>query len=174
MADALAGLRSVTARHPSPSRAPGRPKGMNVLGSFAHHPELTKAFYVFNGHILFNTTLSERQRELVVLRVAALRGSDYEWAQHAVLAGDVGLSPAEVQRIAAGPDAGWDELDQALLQATDELVRDACVSDPTWRVLSAQLDVQQLMDLIFTVGAYDVLAMLLRTFGTPLDEDLLG
>ena len=28
------------------------------------------------------------------------------------------------------------------------------------------------MDLVFTVGAYDVLAMALRTFGVPLDDDL--
>ena len=30
------------------------------------------------------------------------------------------------------------------------------------------------MDVVFTVGAYDVLAMALRTFGVPLDDDLMA
>jgi alkylhydroperoxidase family enzyme len=172
MGEALARLRPENARHPAPPRDPGRPKGLNVLGTFAHHPELTKAFYTFNGHVLFGTTLSERQRELIVLRVAALRGSAYEWAQHAVIAGDVGLTPEELERINTGPGAGWSALDLALLQACDELVSDAVLSDATWDALRAELDVQQLMDVIFTVGTYDLLAMLLRTFGVPLDDDL--
>ena len=82
-----------------------RPKALNALGTLAHHPELTRAFNTFNGHILFASTLTPRQRELLVLRVATLRESAYEWAQHAVLAGDVGLTPDEVARIAEGPDA---------------------------------------------------------------------
>jgi hypothetical protein len=56
--------------------------------------------------------------------------------------------------------------------AVDELVRDAKVADDTWQVLAGDLDQQQLMDLVFTVGAYDVLAMALRSFGVELDDDL--
>ena len=57
--------------------------------------------------------------------------------------------------------------------AVDELVRNAMVSDETWAVLASELDAQQLMDLVFTVGAYDVLAMALRSFGVALDDDLV-
>jgi 4-carboxymuconolactone decarboxylase len=46
------------------------------------------------------------------------------------------------------------------------------VADETWAVLAAELDEQQLMDLVFTVGAYDLLAMAMRSFGVELDEDL--
>ncbi len=77
-----------------------------MLGTLALHPALATAFHTFNGHILFGTTLSERQRELLVLRVAAVRGSAYEWAQHLVLADDVGLTDDEVERIADGPGRG--------------------------------------------------------------------
>ena len=48
-----------------------------------------------------------------------------------------------------------------MLQATDELIADALVGDATWAVLAAELDTHQLMDLVFTVGAYDQLAMAL-------------
>ena len=175
MRDALAALRPPEPRHPLPPRGGDRPKGLNVLGTLAHHPQLARAFHTFNGHVLFATTLSPRQRELLVLRVAALRGSSYEWAQHAVLAGDVGLDPGEVARVAEGPRAGgWTPLDAALLQATDDLVAGARIGDDAWRALAADLDEQQLLDLVFTVGAYDVLAMALLTFGVELDDDLAG
>jgi hypothetical protein len=39
--------------------------------------------------------------------------------------------------------------------------------------LASELDDRQLMDVVFTVGAYDLLAMAFRTFGVPLDEDLV-
>jgi alkylhydroperoxidase family enzyme len=173
MRDALAALRPAHARHPFPARDPDRPKGLNVLGTFARHPALARAFHTFNGHILFATTLSVRQRELLVLRVAALRQSDYEWAQHAVLAADAGLTDDDVSRIKDSPEAAeWSVLDRALLSAADELVRDARIADATWEALAAELDDQQLMDVVFTVGAYDLLAMALRSFDVELDDDL--
>jgi alkylhydroperoxidase family enzyme len=173
MRDAIAALRVANPRHPFPSRDETRPKGLNVLGTFAHHPDLARAYHAFNGHVLFATTLSVRQRELLFLRVAAVRQAEYEWAQHVVLGLDAGLSAEEIDRVAAGADApGWDPLDRALVTAVDELVRDARIGDDTWAVLAAALDEQQLMDLVFTVGAYDLLAMALRTFEVELDADL--
>jgi alkylhydroperoxidase family enzyme len=173
MNEALAALRPAHPRHPFPSRGEGRPKGLNLLGTLARHPELARAYHTFNGYILFASTLSPRQRELLVLRVASVRRSDYEWEQHAVLAGDAGLTEDEVERIALGPDApGWEPLDGAMVRSVDELIDEGRVSDTTWSVLADELDRQQLMDLVFTVGAYEVLALAIRSFDVELDEDL--
>ena len=105
MGEALATLRPPEPRHPFPRSDDDRPKGLNVLGTLAHHPALTRAFNTFNGHVQFATTLSARQRELVILRVAELRRSDYEWAQHVVIGAAAGLTPAEIERVPDGPDA---------------------------------------------------------------------
>lgn len=173
MRDAIAALRPPVVRHPLPPRGGSRPKGLNVLGTLARHPALTRAFNTFNGHILFGTTLSPRQRELLVLRVAAVRQSEYEWAQHAVLAADAGIDADEVRRIAEDPGAPeWAALDRALLAAADELLKEATVSEATWAALADELDEQQLMDVVFTVGAYDTLAMAFRSFGVAVDDDL--
>src|SRR5690242_9290891 len=163
MRDALAAIRPANPRLPFPETK-GRSKGLNILGTFAHHPDLAKAYNTFNGHILFGTTLDARQRELLVLRVATRRDSAYEWAQHVVLGRDAGLSDEEIAQIAEDPDAGgWASLDAALLRAADELLDDACISDATWTALAAELDERQLLDVIFTVGAYDALAMLMKS-----------
>jgi alkylhydroperoxidase family enzyme len=174
MGEVIAAIRPSNPRHPFPRRDPGRPKGLNVLGMLAQHPALAVAYNTFTGHILFGTTLSPRQREMLILRVASVRQAIYEWKQHVVLASEAGLTTDEVTRIQLGADAiGWSSLDGALISAVDELVRDARVTDQTWEVLAAHLDVQQLMDLVFTVGAYDALAMAFRTFAIPLDDDLM-
>jgi alkylhydroperoxidase family enzyme len=173
MKAAVAALVPPAPRHPLPRRDEGRPKGLNVLGTFAQYPALAQAFHTFNGHVLFASTLSQRDRELLVLRVASLRRAAYEWEQHVVQARDAGLSDDEIARIAAGPDApGWPDLDRAMLLAADELVGDGTISDRTWAALSTGLDQHQMMDLVFTVGAYEVLAMALRSFGVQLDDDL--
>jgi alkylhydroperoxidase family enzyme len=167
MRDALAPLQP-----PSP-RDPSRPKALNLLGLQAHHPPLTGAYHHLIGHLLYTSTITARQRELLVLRVAALRASTYLWEQHAESAGDAGISGPEVERVRSGPEAdGWSTSEAALLRAADELVRSARVADATWATLASALDTQQLMDVVFTVGAYDLLAMALRTFEVELDQDL--
>jgi alkylhydroperoxidase family enzyme len=86
---------------------------------------------------------------------------------------DVGLTDEEIERAGQPADAeGWGTLDRALLQAADELVRDAKLSAGTWAALDAELDTRQVMDVIFTIGCYDLLAMLIASTELPFDEDL--
>jgi alkylhydroperoxidase family enzyme len=174
MAETLsATLRPDDARHPVPPRDPRSPKGLNAMGVQAHHPELTAAFNQLIRHVLYFSAITPRQRELLVLRVAHLRGSTYEWAQHVYQAGVAGLAPEEVARVRVGPSAPeWAPLDSALLAAADELVADARIGERTYEALAAELDTQQLMDVVFTVGTYEVFAMALRTFDVELDDDL--
>jgi AhpD family alkylhydroperoxidase len=172
MRDALAALRPPNPRHDTPPTE-NRPKALNVLGTMAHHPALARAFFTFNGHILMSTTLTERERELIVMRVAAVRRCGYEWAQHLFMARDVGLSDEEIGRIAYGPDAPfWGELDAALLRAVDELIGDGAIGASTWHVLGGHLDTRQLLDVIFTVGAYDTLARMFSSLELDMDAEI--
>jgi len=174
MRAAMAPYRPPNPRHPFPPDDPDRPKGLNALGVFAHHPAAAEAYHHLIGHALFATTLSVRQRELLILRVAHLRDAAYEWAQHVFLAAEVGIAPEEVERVRSGPGAdGWSPLERALLAAADELIGSARIEETTYVRLSAELDTEQLLDVVFTVGAYEVLAMAVRTFEIPLDDDLV-
>ena len=171
--DALSALRppGSVRRAPEPGRQ--RPSS-NILGIFSWHPALAKAFFAFNSH-LFHSTLSARDRELVTVRAAWLRRGEYEWAQHVRMAKTAGMSDEEVDAISAGPGAPvWGPRDAALLRSVDEIVADRYVSDETWKRLGEHFDRRQLMDLVFTVGAYDLLAMAMNTFGLQLDPGLAG
>lgn len=165
------GFRSAVASSaPEENRQPGT----NLLGTLARHPSLAMAFLSFNRHLLAHSTLSVRQRELMVLRVASLRDSDYEWAQHVILADRAGITAEEIARVGEGPTApGWPPIDRALLTATDELIGDGAVSDDTWSALSGEFDERQLMDIVFTVGCYAMLATALRSFEVQPEPGLV-
>jgi 4-carboxymuconolactone decarboxylase len=171
--DALDALRPPWRAPRTPEERRKRPSS-NIMGIFAWHPDLARAFYTFNTH-LFHSTLSARDRELVTVRIAWLRRGEYEWAQHVRMARKAGLSEEEVDAISAGPDSPvWGPRDAALLRSVDEIAADRYVSDETWKRLSGHFDRKQLMDLVFTAGAYDLLAMAFNTFGLELDPGLPG
>jgi alkylhydroperoxidase family enzyme len=171
MRDALTALTPAGSRQTLTGDAHRR--GANILGALAHHPALAKAFFTLNGHLLRATTLTPRQRELVIMRVAALRQSSYVWTEHVFLARHTGLSDLEIAWIAWGPGAPiWSDLEAGLLRAVGELDRDGVIADGTWAVLIEHLDARQILDVIFTAGAYATIAWMVESLGVELDDDL--
>jgi alkylhydroperoxidase family enzyme len=144
----------------------------NVLGTLMRHPALAGPFLAYNNVLLFAPTIEPRTRELLILRVAARTGADYEWAQHVGLAAGAGVTAAEIEAVRGCGAIEWSPFDAALLAAADELVDGYVVSDDTWGRLAAQLDERQLMELVFVVGTYTALAMAFNSFGLQLDADL--
>jgi alkylhydroperoxidase family enzyme len=153
----------------------GRDRIFNIFKTLTNHPALMRRWMVFANHILGKSTLAVRERELVILRIGYLCQSGYEWGQHVLIAQAAGMSTEEIRSAKTGPDSlGLSALDRLLLRATDELHADAHVSDDTWAGLSEHLSTEQLMDLVFTVGQYNLVSMALNSFGVQLDEGLPG
>ena len=145
---------------------------LNIFRTLAHYPKLMKRWLVFGNHVLAKNTLSPRDRELAILRVGWLCKAEYEWAQHVVIALASGLTQDEIDRVPKGPEApGWSESEIALLKAVDELVGDAFIEDETWQALSRSFSKEQIMDLIFTVGQYNLVSMALNSLGVQLEDD---
>lgn len=146
---------------------------LNIFRTLAHHPKLMKRWLVFGNHILGKNSMSPREREIVILRIGWLCRAGYEWGQHVQIGRECGLSDDEIERIADGPDApGWSDLERVLMRATDELHADAFVSDATWVALSAEYSTEQCMDLVFTVGQYNLVSMALNTLGVQPEGDM--
>jgi 4-carboxymuconolactone decarboxylase len=146
-------------------------RGVNGVGIILRHPALAKAFFTFNNHVAKASSLSTRVRELLILRVSWLRRSEYEFIQHIVLGKRAGLSDADIERIQFGPDApGWDPVDAELIRGVDELIVEAKILDATWTRLAAHFSTTELMDIVFAVGCYEILAMAFNTFGPQLES----
>lgn len=144
---------------------------LNIFRTLAHAPNALTAFLGWGSYILSRrNALSERDRELVILRTGYNCRSGYEWTQHKRIGLDSGLSENDVERIKAGPDAaGWTDIDRAMLRATDELTADHFVTDATWAAL-APLGDKCRMDLVMTVGQYTQVSMMLNSFGIQVED----
>lgn len=156
--------------------APLAANGMlfNIFRTMAHNPRALAKFLEWGNYILSKkNSLSERTRELAILRTGFNCGSGYEWAQHVIIGKRTGLTDAEIARIKLGSAApGWSADDAAVLAACDDLGRDHCISDASWAALGQHFSQIQCMDLVYTVGQYTQVSMLLNSFGVQLDAGL--
>ncbi|HQR19296.1 MAG TPA: carboxymuconolactone decarboxylase family protein [Burkholderiaceae bacterium] len=142
----------------------------NLLTTLANHPRLWTSFTDFSNYIASGSTLPPRDRELLILRTAWLNQSDFELGWHVLRGRSAGLTDEDFRRIKEGPLAsGWVPFDAALIRAADELHADAFIGDATWAILAERYDRRQLMDVTFTVGQYNLLAMFLNSAGVQLD-----
>jgi 4-carboxymuconolactone decarboxylase len=145
---------------------------LNVFKTIARDSEALKAFLPWGSYILSRrNALAPRERQIVILRTGFLCRAGYEWAQHVPIGLRAGLTDEEIARIKRGaPAPGWNALDTALLEASDELHRDQFVGDATWAALKAHLTDKQCMDVVFTAGQYTQVCMMLNSFGVQLDD----
>ena len=153
----------------------GDGKVLNVFATLAHHPKLLKRWLVFGNHVLAKSTLNARSREILILRTGWLCGAPYEWGQHVVIGRAAGLSDSEIAAISEGPTAqSWSEPEKLLLAAADELFAHRTIGDPTYAALARSYSEQQLLDIVFTIGQYQLVSTALNTFRVQRDDGVTG
>jgi alkylhydroperoxidase family enzyme len=161
------GVREALSPLLSAERANPRDAG-NVLATLVRHRPLTRAFLGFNAYLLRESTLTPRIREVALMRAVRWRRCDYLWDHHVVLAQRAGLTSEEIDGIRSGTLS--DGLDAVVIRVVDELEQDSTVSDDTWAALRAHLDDGQCMDLVFTIGGYQLLAVAVNAFGIEPED----
>ena len=145
----------------------------NGLSTLLQLPELAEGVMPFTLYLADDSSLSPRHRHLLILRAVWLANSRPLWATYAARAARSGMTPAEIRRIAQGPDAaGWEPFDATLLRLADELFRNSSVTHRTWDALSSAYDQFHLMDAVETVNHFVVLSMLYNTFGVQPDSGI--
>lgn len=147
---------------------------LNVFATLAHHPRLLGRFNALGGLFLARGLLPARIRELVVLRVAWRTGSVYEWGQHVLIGGAVGLSADEVLSVASERPWEGDPAESCALAVADELLDRDDVANPVWSVARARFDEAQLLELLCLVGFYRMLAGVLNAVRVQPEPHLSG
>ncbi|MFF0817300.1 carboxymuconolactone decarboxylase family protein [Rhodococcus sp. NPDC003318] len=138
---------------------------------------LGRAGGTYRGWLHFGATflrpggrISRHETELVILRVAHLRGCDYEMDHHARLGRRAGVTPGHLARVLSGPDApGWSPRHRALLAGVDDLITTKNLAEGTWSALAAHLDERGLIEFVLLVGQYDMLATTIDTLRIERD-----
>lgn len=127
------------------------------------------------GSYLLSRRLSVgmREREVVIDRVCARCGCEYEWGVHTIAFGNTaGLTDEQVRASAIGraDDPSWSETDALLVRLVDELHDSGRVSDELWSSLAERWSAEQLLELLVLVGWYHVIAFVANGARVELEE----
>ena len=146
---------------------------LNIFRTLLKHPKLAK---VINDLLMMllagDNRLAPRVRELLIMRIGWVTGCDYEWTQHWRIAGQFGLSEAELVAVKDWRNADcFDETDLAVLAATDETLTDGCISPETWAACARTLATEEeLLELNAAIGAWRLVSQLARSVDIQLEE----
>jgi alkylhydroperoxidase family enzyme len=131
-------------------------------------------FKFFNSGLLDRGHLTIRQREIVIDRVTATCGAEYEWGVHiAVYAAKAGLDADQVESLTTGgpDDACWGDEDRALIRLCDSL-HDACtLDDDRWDELTDCYSSEAIIELLVLAGLYRTVSYLANGLRLPLEPN---
>ena len=145
----------------------------NLFLTLGRHRGLFRGWLRFAGKLMPGGKLPRRDSELVILRVAHLTGSDYEFAHHSRLGRKAGVTEAEIAALQRPLDEGdWKPRDAAMLAAADQLHAERDLDDRTWSDLGAHVDQRETIELLMLSGHYEMLATFIRTLRVPEDRPL--
>lgn len=113
----------------------------------------------------FATALSDRERELGILAVAAAHQSDFEWRSHEAAARALEITAAQLDVIAGGrvPD-GLSDAEAMVLRLAATMARDRSLPDADYAAAVASLGTGRLAEVTWLVGYYSALALALSVF----------
>jgi len=145
-----------------------------VLKTFIHAPKLADLFSQLNLHLLLTNSVPVRQRQIAIMRTAWLTKATYMWSSHLRTSASFGLEPDLYGPLQVGADDPYfTAFEKVIIRATEELVNDRKIGEASWAALSAEWSNEQLLDFMFTVGAYVLVAGVMRSTGVEREPDLL-
>jgi alkylhydroperoxidase family enzyme len=140
------------------------PAGVPPLVLFTTLARDARLFERFRGGgLLDKGHLTLRQREILIGRVTAQCGSEYEWGVHtAFFAERVGISDA-MQRslvLGSGDDPCWSGAERALIRA---------LSDEAWGDLRRHMTEMAVVEIVMLAGFYRTVSYLTNSLRLPLE-----
>jgi len=140
-----------------------------VDGMLLHSPEFADGWNSMLGAVRGKSTLPDDIRELVILRVVARLGAEFEVVAHQSLARQAGFSDEQVAAIGVGPgDSGtsagavtFSPAQVAALAYADAVTMHVTVPQEIFDAVRAHFDDRQVLELTVTVAAYNMVSRVL-------------
>ena len=131
---------------------------INVYRLLLHSPNVAMGWFTFLNAVRFETEISDRIRELVIIRVAILNNVPYVVHQHVPkMALEAGLTQAECDALSDWrANAAFSGAERAVLAYTDAMTRDVNVPDDVAHALSGIFDERRVVELTVLIAAYNM------------------
>ncbi len=157
----------------APVPDPLAPEASAVLDGYPkRNGYLLQLFRVFANSLRFlrkgtlnlldrDSPLTLRQREIVILRVCANNGCEYEWGVHVTaFASHAGLTAGQVAATVPGHEDsdGWNAEDSDLLRGVDELCAHGRMQPPTLHAFRRRFALAQQLEILALCGNYHTIS----------------
>ena len=153
----------------------GLPGPMATRSAFrvlANNPPLLKSVFGQLTTLLLRNTFDTRLRELIIMRIGWVTGSEYEWTQHWRVAATAGIPAEDVLAVRDWKNS--DRLtaaDKAVLAATDETLAGKTISDATWAEVTKYVtEPGQQVEFVVAMANWTMFSILLRNLKIPVEE----
>jgi 4-carboxymuconolactone decarboxylase len=123
-----------------------------------HRPEIARAAADLGAVIRFESTLSDHDRELVIVSTAAERNCHFEWESHHPLAVAAGVADATLDAVANDTDV-TDEHDAVIVEFVRSLCRAGRIADGAFQALVGEFGQEGTVEVAATVGYYSMMAV---------------
>lgn len=144
----------------------------HLFRSLLSSPKVFRKRYEYSNSLRDDTRIEKRYRELAVLTVGRIAGSEYEFMHHARLAFPAGLTPSQIDNIADFETwHEFDEKDRAVMRYAAEVTTTIKVKDETWAALAKFFDTRQLVELALIVAWYNQTVRVLIPLQIELEDD---
>jgi len=145
----------------------------NLVRATLNNPEMHRGFVSLAGRVHSASHLSDRLRELVVLRTVANLGAEYEWGNHVIGARSAGITDDEIRQIRLGHLDSFTPSERCAVNFA-LAVENRAVDDATWHRAREQFLAVELLDLVLLVGFYGMASRLVMALDVELDEGVRG
>lgn len=126
-----------------------------------HSPGMARAVADLGAKVRFESSLSDRDRELVILTAAEIHGCQFEWDSHLPLAWAAGVSEEAIDFLGGGADAGIDPVEELLIGFVRQLCRESTVSPERFEAARELLGEAGVVEMCTTVGYYTMLGFVM-------------
>jgi len=137
---------------------------LNIFRMITHTPNLAPSFLTMASDLLQHNSLPATWRELCILRVGHRYDATYEVYQHNLIGKAVGLGDGALDAAKTGSPDHLDDEHAAILRLTDALLDDHTLTGANLAEARNLLTLNQLADLVLTVGFYQLVCNFLNTF----------
>jgi alkylhydroperoxidase family enzyme len=138
-------------------RAGRRGKLINIYRMLLNAPPLAESWFNHSNTVRWKTTLPGRMREIVIIRMGHLTGSQYVLRQHVP-----SLALADGREFFSASE-------RAVLAYADTMTRDVVVPDAVFAEVARHFNAREIVELTVLIGTYNMNARVLRALELDLE-----
>jgi alkylhydroperoxidase family enzyme len=161
------------------ARAIGAPDVMatrNAFRTLSNNETMAKGVFTHLTTLLNKNTFNTRLRELAIMRIGWVTGSEYEWTQHWRVATTAGVPPEDILAVRDWKNASrLTAADRAVLTATDEMLAHGKITDATWAACKKHVPTAaEQVEMVVCIANWTMFSMLLRTLEIPIEDGVMS